>query len=108
MLEFFNCFTFDEDDCTEKKQSEQGIVRKEYLNGEVYEGPVVHGLRHGEGAITIFKDGSKFSGRYVHFVKCFLILFNFSLTQFDIVALIHYYIVSISATTLTNPNSVHS
>ena len=76
MMEFFNCFTFDEDDLPGERKSEYGIVRKEYLNGEVYEGPVLNGLRHGEGAITIYKDGSKFCGRYVHFVGSFISLFS--------------------------------
>lgn len=45
-------------------QNGDGSVTKIYADGEIYEGPLVKGLRHGDGAFSIRKDGSKFSGSY--------------------------------------------
>jgi len=43
---------------------QNGLGSKIYPNGEKYEGPFMEGLRHGDGAFSVRRDGRKFSGRY--------------------------------------------
>lgn len=56
-------------------ETEVIITTKKYANGELYEGPMMDGMRHGDGAVSIRADGSKFSGRLVSHRGIFLNIF---------------------------------
>ena len=53
------------DDESEGTTGKSNVITKKYANGEIYEGPMMNGMRHGENAVSIRADGSKYSGRYV-------------------------------------------
>jgi len=40
------------------------VVLKKYRNGDIYDGPMLDGMRHGDDAFSIRADGSKFCGSY--------------------------------------------
>lgn len=41
-------------------------IKRYYENGEIYEGPFLNGMRHGDGAVSTRDDRSKFCGSYKH------------------------------------------
>ena len=49
-------------------------TRRLYKNGEIYKGPFVDGMRHGEGAVCTREEGTKFCERYVSWHPCFVVL----------------------------------
>lgn len=51
-------------DMSEATNGRSNIMTKKYGNGEIYEGPMMNGMRHGENAVSIRADGSKYSGSY--------------------------------------------